>query len=166
MILSQIAFARGACGGLARILIPSAVNTASKEPVNWPARSRIRNLIGSRALAEVHQDVGRRLCRPRAVRVRVDAGEVNAAGAVLDDDQGIASPLEHGVHTKSAARMPRACAVRNCFHVGPVRRGAGPIPAACRICHKVEAAIGWPSLTSSPGTRPDGPRSDCPWRCG
>jgi hypothetical protein len=31
MILSQIAFALGACGGLARILIPSAVNTASKE---------------------------------------------------------------------------------------------------------------------------------------
>ena len=31
MILSQIAFALGACGGLARILMPSAVNTASKE---------------------------------------------------------------------------------------------------------------------------------------
>jgi hypothetical protein len=39
MILSQIAFALGACGGLARILTPAAVNTASKEPVNWPARS-------------------------------------------------------------------------------------------------------------------------------
>jgi hypothetical protein len=26
-------------------LMPSAVNTASKEPVNWPARSLIRNLI-------------------------------------------------------------------------------------------------------------------------
>ena len=38
MIRSQIAFARGACGGLARILVPTAVNTASKEPVNWPAR--------------------------------------------------------------------------------------------------------------------------------
>src|SRR5207237_6288917 len=37
-------FALGACGGLARILIPSAVNTASKELVNWPARSLIRNL--------------------------------------------------------------------------------------------------------------------------
>jgi hypothetical protein len=44
MILSQIAFARGACGGLARILMPSARNTASKELVNWPARSLIRNL--------------------------------------------------------------------------------------------------------------------------
>jgi hypothetical protein len=43
--LSQIAFALGACGGRARILMPSAVNTASKERVNWPARSLIRNLI-------------------------------------------------------------------------------------------------------------------------
>lgn len=44
VILSQIAFAPGACGGLARILMPSAVNTASKEPVNWLARSLITNL--------------------------------------------------------------------------------------------------------------------------
>jgi hypothetical protein len=34
IILSQIAFALGACGGLARILMPSAVSTASKELVN------------------------------------------------------------------------------------------------------------------------------------
>ena len=44
MILSHMAFALGVCGGLARILMPSAVNTASKELVNWPARSLIRNL--------------------------------------------------------------------------------------------------------------------------
>jgi hypothetical protein len=31
MTLSQTAFALGACGGLARILTPAAVNTASKE---------------------------------------------------------------------------------------------------------------------------------------
>ncbi len=37
MNLSQIAFAFGACGGLAKILAPSAVSTASKELVNWPA---------------------------------------------------------------------------------------------------------------------------------
>jgi hypothetical protein len=39
MILSQIAFTRGTCGGLARILTPSAMNTASKGRVNWPAGS-------------------------------------------------------------------------------------------------------------------------------
>jgi hypothetical protein len=36
IILSQMAFALGACGGLVRILMPSVWNTASKEPVNWP----------------------------------------------------------------------------------------------------------------------------------
>src|SRR2546430_9856188 len=66
--------------------------------------------------------------------------------------------------TKSIARMPRACAVRNCFQVGPVRRGAGSTPASCRICHTVEAAIGWPGLTSSPCTRV--PTLDCPSPCG
>ncbi len=44
MTLSQIAFALGGCGGLARILMPSAVKTAPEEPVNWPARSLIKNL--------------------------------------------------------------------------------------------------------------------------
>ena len=43
-ILPQIAFARGACGGLARILIPSALNTASKDLAYWPGRSLIENL--------------------------------------------------------------------------------------------------------------------------
>lgn len=37
MTLSQIALALGACGGLARISMPSPMNTASKELVNWPA---------------------------------------------------------------------------------------------------------------------------------
>jgi hypothetical protein len=32
--------------------------------------------------------------------------------------------------TKSAARTPRACAVRNCFQVGPVRRGCGVDPGS------------------------------------
>jgi hypothetical protein len=53
--------------------------------------------------------------------------------------------------TKSAARMPRAWAVRNCFQVGPVRRGAGPIPASCSICHTVAAAIGWPVVRHDAG---------------
>ena len=41
MILSKIAFALSARGGLPRIRMPSAVNTASNEPVNCPARSLI-----------------------------------------------------------------------------------------------------------------------------
>jgi hypothetical protein len=42
---SQIAFARGALGGLGRIRMPSAVKTASNAVVNRQSRSRSRNLI-------------------------------------------------------------------------------------------------------------------------
>ena len=108
MVLWQIAFALGACGGLARILMPSAVNTASKELVNWPARSLIRNLTGGRALSEVHQEVAGCLRCPGAVRVGGDAGQVDAAGAVLDDDQGVEAPQEHGVHVDEAGREDAA----------------------------------------------------------
>ena len=67
--------------------------------------------------------------------------------------------------TKSAARMPRACEVRNCFQVGPLRRGAGCIPALCRICHTVDAAMGWPSQQVRLG-HVGVPTSGCRWRCG
>jgi hypothetical protein len=40
---SQIAFARGAAGGLVRIWMPSAAKTASNALVNWESRSRSRN---------------------------------------------------------------------------------------------------------------------------
>jgi hypothetical protein len=33
---------------------------------------------------------------------------------------------------------------------GPARRGAGSMPAACRISHTVDAAIACPSRASSP----------------
>src|ERR1017187_838814 len=57
-----------------------------------------QELDGSRALAEVHQEVAGCLCRPRAVGGRGDTRDANAAGAVLDDDQGVDTPREHGVH--------------------------------------------------------------------
>jgi len=46
--LSQIAFARGGCGGLRRIRRPQSSNTVSNGEVNWLPRSRMRNLISSR----------------------------------------------------------------------------------------------------------------------
>jgi hypothetical protein len=42
--LSMVAFARGACGGLRRIRIRAAVNTASNAAVNFGSRSRSTNL--------------------------------------------------------------------------------------------------------------------------
>jgi hypothetical protein len=44
-----------------------------------------QELDGGRALADVHQEVTGCLGRPRAVRVRGDAGQVSPAGAVLDN---------------------------------------------------------------------------------
>ena len=54
---------------------------------------------------------------------------------------------------KSTARIPAACAARNCRHVGPERRGAGSMPAARRISQTVDGAIFTPSFVSSPWIR-------------
>jgi hypothetical protein len=51
---------------------------------------------------------------------------------------------------KSIARIAWVCAARNCRQVGPDRRGAGSMSAVVRIFQTVEAAIRWPSPTSSP----------------
>ena len=83
--------------------MPSALNTASKEPVNWPARSLIRNLTEAARWPRSIRKLRACLCRPRAVGVGGDAGQVNAAGAVLDDDQGVEAPQQHGVHVDECA---------------------------------------------------------------
>jgi hypothetical protein len=43
-----------------------------------------------------------------------------------------------------------AWAATNSRQVGPARRGAGSMPAACRISHTVDAAIAYPRRASSP----------------
>jgi hypothetical protein len=100
MILSQMAFALGACGGAGEN--PDAhgrehgVEGAGELACTIPDQE----LGWSRALAEVHQEVTRRLRRSRAVGVGGDAGQVNAAGGVLDDDIGSVESEQHkpGVH--------------------------------------------------------------------
>ena len=59
-------------------------------------------------MAQVHQEVTRRPGRPPAVRVRGDAGQVGPAGAVLDDDQRIETPQQHGVHMDEIGRQNAA----------------------------------------------------------
>ena len=54
---------------------------------------------------------------------------------------------------KSTARIPLAWACRNCRQVGPARRGAGSMPAACRIFHMVDGATAMPIFVSSPWMR-------------
>lgn len=154
MVLSQIAFALGARGGLARILTPAAVNTASKEPVNWPARSLIRNLTEAARCPRSHQKVAGCLRCPGAVGVRGDAGQVNAAGAVLDDDQGIETPQEHGIHVDEIGRQ-NAAGLRGQELLPRRSRTArcGVDPGVMRDLPNRGGAMGWPSLTSSPCTR-------------
>ena len=130
------------------------MNTASKQAVNWPGAISDQEPDGGRELAEVHQEVARCLGCPRAVGVGGDAGQVNAAGAVLDDDQGVDAAEQHRVHVDEVGPDDAAGLRGQELLPGrPRAAGAGPVPAACRICHTVAAAIGWPSLTSSPCTR-------------
>jgi hypothetical protein len=55
--------------------------------------------------------------------------------------------------TKSHAKMPAACDVRNCRQVGDARRSAGPRPAAARIRRMVPSPIRCPRPSSSPRMR-------------
>ena len=84
----------------------------------------------------------RAACRPRAVRIRGDAGQVNAAGAVLNDDQGVEAPQQHGVHVDKVDRK-NAAGLRG-EELLPGRAGPpGPGSIAGRAgIHTVEAAIG------------------------
>jgi hypothetical protein len=54
---------------------------------------------------------------------------------------------------KSQATMPLAWARRNSRHVWFERRGAGSMPACCRIDQTVLAATRMPSPVSSPWIR-------------
>jgi hypothetical protein len=54
---------------------------------------------------------------------------------------------------KSQARIASAWERRNCAQVGPVRRGAGPVPAFVKISHTVDAETRTPRPASSPWIR-------------
>jgi hypothetical protein len=62
-------------------------------------------------------------------------------------------PADHLSRSVLAARSPAAWACRNCRQVGPDRRGAGSMPAACRISHTVDGATARPGFVSSPWIR-------------
>jgi hypothetical protein len=72
-----------------------------------------------------HQEVTGCLCRPRAVEVRGHAGQVDAAGTILDDDQGVKAPQQHGVHMDEIGRKDPG---------GPARSGNFPGWARATRC--------------------------------
>src|SRR6266498_5096104 len=65
---------------------------------------------------------------------------------------------------KSHATIPSAWALRNCVHVGPQRRGAGPSPPRRSSVLTVVALIRMPSLRSSPQILTQ-PQRGSPWPC-
>ena len=54
---------------------------------------------------------------------------------------------------KSVAMIALDCERMNCAQVGPVRSRVGSIPAARRIFQTVDAAMAWPTRSSSPWMR-------------
>ena len=151
---SQIAFIRGAWTAVRTILAPVAWNTASKAQVKFDPRSRIRKLMSAnlssrprarlRACCTVHSPVGFAVMPPRCSR-RVPCSMNTRTYHLLRSTVSACR--------KSTARIPAAWACRNCRQVGPERRGAGSMPAACRICQTVDGATVTPSLVSSPWMR-------------
>jgi hypothetical protein len=98
--------------------------------------------------------------------VRGDAGQVSAAGAVLDDDQRVEAAEQHGVDVDEIGGDDAAgLGGKELLPGRAAAAGRGTDPASWRICHTVEAAIWWPSLTSSPCTRLC-PTRGSPSRCG
>jgi hypothetical protein len=132
---------RGAWTAVRRILVPAAWKTASKDAVKFDPRSRITNLMSSnrspklrarlRACCTVHSPVGLAVTPPRCIR-RV--------------------PCSMNTRTYSLLRSA-VSTCRNCRQLGPDRRGAGSMPAACRISHTVDGATVPPSFVSSPWIR-------------
>ena len=88
MILSQMAFALGAWGGAGQNPDAFRLEHGVERIGELACAVPDQELDCSGALAEVHQDVAGCLCRPRAAGMRGDAGEMDAAGLVLDDVWG------------------------------------------------------------------------------
>ena len=83
-----------------------------------------------------------------------DPGEVYAAAVVLDHHEHVEAAQEDGVDVGEVDREDRLGLGGE--ELSPGRSGparAGSMPAAFKIFHTVDAAIRWPSPTSSPWMR-------------
>lgn len=87
VMCSQVAFARGAGGGLVRIRMLSVVKAVSNARVNRESRSRSRNV---REVAWLLRSISRLRAAwvgPCPGRMRGHPGQVGPAGAVFDRDE-------------------------------------------------------------------------------
>jgi hypothetical protein len=153
---------RGAWTAVRTILVPAAWKTASNEAVKFDPQSRIRNLTSSNrsprpgarlgACCTVHSPVGLAVTPPMCIR-RVPCSMNTRTYSLLSSTVSTCR--------KSTATIPAAWACRNCRQPGPERRGAGSIPAACRISHRWTARLSrraWPVRRGSGGV----PTADSP----
>jgi hypothetical protein len=148
---SQMAFIRGVFGKVVMIRSPSDLNTSPNAVVKTGSRSWMQEPQRAEAVTQVHGKVAGLLRRPRPGRSRGHPGQVQPAGAVLDEHQHVQPLAQHRLHDQEVTGDDGvAWAVRNCRQVGPARRGAGSMPAACSISRTVDAAIACPSRASSP----------------
>jgi len=88
-------------------VIPDPARTVSKDRVNCPAPSRIRDLnrwCSRVVFAESRHRVAGGLGGPRPGRVGGDAGEVHRAGGVFDDEQDVEPVQERGVDAGEVGR--------------------------------------------------------------
>src|ERR1035441_7974404 len=93
---SQIAFARGAWIGVLIIRMPAAVKTASNASVYLASRSLIRNFRPP-VRSPRSMSVSGLLDRPCGGRVGGDAGQMDPAIVVLDNEQHIKPAEKDGV---------------------------------------------------------------------
>ncbi len=76
------------------------------------------------------------------------------AGVVVDEEQHIGPPEEHGVDAEEVAGDEAfRPAARNSAQDGPDRRGEGSMPWRLRIAQTLDGAIGMPMVASWPWMR-------------
>jgi hypothetical protein len=103
------------------------------------------------AVAQVHEQVAGLLGDPGPSGVRGDPGNVHATTLVLDHDQDVETTQEQGIDVGEVDREDRVGLRGEELSPGRPRPSpCGSRPSALRIAHTVDAAIRWPSPTSSP----------------
>jgi hypothetical protein len=149
-----MSFARGVWTGVLITRVPFPVKRPSNAAVNLLSRSRMMNLNRParsprsrrrwRTCWAVQAPVGcavtPRMCTAR-VWISITTSTYKRRNVTVSTCR------------KSHAKMPYACVIRNCRHVGDARRGAGPSPAAARIRRIVPASTRYPRPGSSPWMR-------------
>jgi hypothetical protein len=85
---------------------------------------------------------------------RIDARQIDLSGCELDEHECVQPPKQHGVDGEEVASDDSAgLGPQKLLHVSDDRRGAGSMPACCKIDQTVLAAIRIPSPASSPWIR-------------